>query len=82
MPFSIVLTFRREMRRFMIDTSREIFESIVSSLREAGYDPFSQITGYLQTGDLTYITRSGDARQLISQMDKSLLQEFANNLET
>lgn len=66
----------------MIDTSREIFESIVSSLREAGYDPFSQITGYLQTGDLTYITRSGDARQLISQMDKSLLQEFANNLET
>lgn len=70
------------MRRFMIDTSREIFESIVSSLREAGYDPFSQITGYLQTGDLTYITRSGDARQLISQMDKSLLQEFANNLET
>lgn len=66
----------------MIDTSREIFESIVASLREAGYDPFSQITGYLQTGDLTYITRSGDARQLVSQMDKSLLQEFANNLRT
>ena len=70
------------MRHSMIDTSREIFESIVASLREAGYDPFSQITGYLQTGDLTYITRSGDARQLVSQMDKSLLQEFANNLGT
>lgn len=66
----------------MIDSSREIFESIVSSLREAGYDPFSQITGYLQTGDLTYITRSGDARQLISKMDKSLLQEFASELRT
>lgn len=66
----------------MIDTSREIFESIVSSLREAGYDPFSQITGYLQTGDLTYITRSGDARRLILKMDKTeiqkLLTEFRN----
>lgn len=66
----------------MIDTSREIFESIVSSLRKAGYDPFSQITGYLQTGDLTYITRSGDARRLILKMDKTeiqkLLTEFRN----
>lgn len=64
----------------MVDTSREVFESIVSSLREAGYDPFSQITGYLQTGDLTYITRSGDARSLIMKMDKAEIQNHLSKL--
>lgn len=67
--FFIISTFRREMWNSMAETSREIFESIVASLREAGYAPYSQIAGYLQTGDLTYITRSGDVGHLISQMD-------------
>lgn len=69
------------MRRFMSDTSREIFESIASSLREAGYDPFSQITGYLQTGDLTYITRSGDSRSLIVKVDKTAIRKLLAELD-
>lgn len=65
----------------MSDTSREIFESIASSLREAGYDPFSQITGYLQTGDLTYITRSGDSRSLIVKVDKTAIRKLLAELD-
>lgn len=64
----------------MIDTSKEIFESIVTSLREAGYDPLSQITGYLQTEDLTYITRNGDARSLIMKLDKTEIQKLLAEL--
>ncbi|MBR2132724.1 MAG: IreB family regulatory phosphoprotein [Oscillospiraceae bacterium] len=53
-----------------------IMAHIVASIREAGYEPYNQIYGYLKTGDDTYITRTGDARNLIKTLERDQLQEY------
>lgn len=55
-------------------------EHIVASIRSAGYEPYDQLYGYLKTGDETYITRTGDARNLIKTLDRNRLQEFVDTL--
>ena len=49
---------------------------ITSALSAAGYDPCAQLTGYLQTGDETYITRKGNARELIRALDKEMIARY------
>lgn len=53
-----------------------IMEHIVASIRSAGYEPYDQLYGYLKTGDETYITRTGDARRLVKELDREHLQQY------
>ena len=53
---------------------------IVDSICSAGYDPYAQLYGYLKTGDDTYITRTGDARNLIKSIDREQLREYIETL--
>lgn len=53
---------------------KKILNEIISSLKSAGYDPYEQITGYLETGNDLFITRVGDAREKIQQLDKRELE--------
>lgn len=55
-----------------------IIEHIVASIRSAGYEPYDQLYGYLKTGDETYITRTGDARRLVKELDRERLQKYVN----
>lgn len=57
-------------------------ESIAGSIREAGFEPFDQITGYLRTGDERYITRTGNAREQIKQFERKTLKEYCAYLKT
>lgn len=66
----------------MIENPSEVFDSIVESIKEAGYDPYSQLYGYLQDGDLSYITRKGNARQLISDLDRAVLKDLILTLRS
>ena len=50
--------------------------SIIASMKSAGYNPFDQLTGYLQTGDDNFITRTGDARALIRTLYKAQIAEY------
>lgn len=59
-----------------------IMEHIVASIRSAGYEPYDQLYGYLKTGDETYITRTGDARRLVKQLDRGQLQQYVQTLST
>jgi len=54
----------------------QIMDEVVSALREAGYDPYNQLTGYLQTGDLAYITRKNDARDKIRVLDQDMVRSY------
>ena len=56
-----------------------IFDGIVSALTNAGYDPYAQLTGYLQTGDETFITRKGNARELIKTLDRGKIERYVIN---
>ena len=59
-----------------------IMAHIVASIRAAGYEPYDQLYGYLKTGDDTYITRTGDARNLIKKLDPNQVQCFLEELCT
>ena len=57
-----------------------IMEHIVASIRSAGYEPYDQLYGYLKTGDETYITRTGDARNLIKTIDQERVRGYIDAL--
>ena len=60
----------------MKDNFQKDMEHIVAVLREAGYDPYEQLYAYIQTGNCTFITRKGDARDIVVKLDKNRLWEY------
>lgn len=54
---------------------------IIQALANAGYDPYAQLTGYLQTGDETFITRKGDARTIIKSLDIERIALYVSKLK-
>lgn len=56
---------------------QKLFFEICSAIREGGYNPVSQISGYLISEDPTHITNYKSARTLISKLDRDdLLEEM------
>lgn len=56
---------------------REIMEQVVVALKEKGYEPVSQIVGYILSGDPTYITSHNNARALVCKVERDdILQEM------
>lgn len=51
-------------------------DSIVAAMRQAGYNPYDQLRGYMITGNAAYITRSGNAREMIRSVDLWQLQMY------
>ena len=52
-----------------------ILSEVYEALSEKGYDPVSQIVGYIMSGDPTYITSHNGARSLIMKMERDELVE-------
>ena len=50
-------------------------EHVFQALVEKGYNPISQITGYLISGDPTYITSYNNARKDIRSIERDELIE-------
>lgn len=70
----------QETMKFSIEkendkTPKEILLKVYEALREKGYDPVSQIVGYLISGDPTYITSHKNARALIRRLERDELLE-------
>jgi uncharacterized protein (UPF0297 family) len=56
---------------------KEIMDQVVLALKDKGYEPVSQIIGYILSGDPTYITSHKDARALICKIERDdLLEEM------
>ena len=59
---------------------RQILREVSSALEEKGYNPISQIVGYLLSGDPAYITGHKNARNLIRKLERDeLLEELLKN---
>ncbi|MDO5399029.1 MAG: IreB family regulatory phosphoprotein [bacterium] len=54
---------------------KDIVEQVYEALKTKGYDPISQIVGYILSGDPTYITSYGGARNLIVKIERDELLE-------
>lgn len=70
--FSIKDEREEEMRQTML--------TVYNALKEKGYNPISQIVGYILSEDPTYITTHNNARSLIRRLDRDeLLQALVKN---
>lgn len=58
----------------------EVLELVYEALNEKGYNPISQIVGYIMSGDPTYITSYKGARSLIMKVERDeILEELMRN---
>ena len=72
MNFSVSDDKEREMRETLL--------TVYNALKEKGYNPVSQIVGYILSEDPTYITTHHNARSLIRRIDRDeLLQAMVKN---
>lgn len=55
--------------------NREILDLVYSALKEKGYNPISQLVGYVMSGDPTYITSYNNARALVTKLERDELLE-------
>ncbi len=63
-----------EAKQSMVEN---IISQVYTALKEKGYNPMSQIVGYILSGDPTYITSHLGARSLITKVERDeLLEEF------
>lgn len=53
----------------------EILDRVYLALTEKGYNPVSQIVGYIMSGDPTFITSHKNARSLIMKAERDELIE-------
>ncbi len=59
---------------------KDILEAVYIALTEKGYNPVSQIVGYILSGDPTYVTSYKNARYLIMKVERDeLLEELLKN---
>lgn len=57
------------------DSSENILLEVYDALLEKGYNPISQIVGYLLSGDPAYIPRHNNARSMIGKKERDELIE-------
>lgn len=59
---------------------KDIVAGVYDALKVKGYDPISQIVGYILSGDPTYITSYNGARSRIVRVERDeLLEELVKN---
>jgi len=68
-----------------VETKRVLSE-VYEALKEKGYNPISQLVGYIMSGDPTYITNHNGARALITKVERDemieeLFRVYLNELE-
>ena len=49
---------------------KKVITTVYNALKEKGYNPVSQIVGYILSEDPTYITTNRNARSLMTSIDR------------
>lgn len=60
---------------------KEILDRIMEALQNAGLDPYAQLYGYCKTGNEMYITRNGNARELIRDLEEQDITKYLESLQ-
>ena len=57
-----------------------ILEHVYRALQAKGYDPITQLVGFVLTGDPTYITSYNSARSMICRLERDeILEELVRH---
>ncbi len=54
---------------------RNVIDTVYVAMTEKGYNPVSQMVGYIMSGDPTYITNHMNARSLIAKVERDEIIE-------
>lgn len=54
---------------------------IIDLIKEAGFNPYSQLYGYVKKGKPEYITRNGNAREKIKSLNWLELKEYVEHMQ-
>ena len=79
------MDFRNDTVKINIDSEKsvevhDIVATVYDALQVKGYDPISQIVGYILSDDPTYITSYNGARSMIVRVERDeLLEELVKN---
>ena len=66
-------TIQFSIRDEQEDEMRQILRLVHQALDEKGYNPISQMVGYILSEDPTYITTHNNARSLVRRIDRDEL---------
>ena len=66
---TILFSIKQEQK----DEMRQILRLVHQALDEKGYNPISQMVGYILSEDPTYITTHNNARSLVRRIDRDEL---------
>lgn len=70
----------KKMEKEEVKLAKQILTEVYNALKEKGYNPISQIVGYLLSGDPAYITSFKGARNLIRKIERDeLLEELVKS---
>ncbi len=63
----------------------QIIHTVFDALKVKGYNPVSQMVGYILSGDPTYITNYNNARSIISRVERDeileeIVKQYLKNL--
>ena len=73
-------TMKINLEHDKADEVKEIMSEVYSALTVKGYDPISQIVGYIISGDPTYITSYNGARSKVVKVERDeLLEELVKH---
>ena len=62
------------------NTASDILAHVYLALQSKGYDPITQLVGFVLTGDPTYITSYMGARSLICRLERDeILEELVRS---
>ena len=68
-------TMQLVIRNTDIPDAKSIIMSVYAALKAKGYDPITQIVGYIISGDPTYITSYNNARSMIKRLERDEILE-------
>ena len=69
-----------------VNSPEVILRKVYEALKTKGYDPITQIVGYILSGDPTYITSYNQARSLIRRLERDeileeLVRSYVDNMD-
>ncbi len=62
--------------KLMEEEVKITLKKVYTSLKQRGYDPISQLSGYLISNDLGYISNYKNARNELSKLDRNIIIEL------
>lgn len=68
------LCFREKEAKQMENRFLADMKIVERAIRDAGFVPYDQLYGYVQTGNSLYITRRNNAREIVMKMDREKIR--------